>query len=95
MSINLAIVFGRRLHGAAGAAVALAGLLLPPMAIVMTLGALYGRYGDIDGAAARARRRRGRGGGLIGAIVIKMAQPLLREGVPGSLVAAAGFVAVG
>ena len=93
--INLAVVFGRRLHGAAGAAVALAGLLLPPMAIVMTLGALYGRYGDVDalqrvlgGVAAAAA-------GLIGAIVIKMAQPLLRQGVPGLAVAAAGFVAVG
>jgi len=93
--INLAIVFGRRLHGAAGAVVALAGLLLPPMAIVITLGALYGRYGDIDalqrvlaGVAAAAA-------GLIGAIVIKMARPLLREGVPGLVVAAAGFAAVG
>ena len=33
--------------------------------------------------------------GLIGAIVIKMARPLLREGVPGLVVAAAGFAAVG
>jgi len=65
------------------------------MVIVMTLGALYGRYGDIvalqrvlAGVAAAAA-------GLIGAIVIKMAQPLLRQGVPGLAVAAAGFVAVG
>ena len=61
----------------------------------MTLGALYGRYGDIEalqrvlaGVAAAAA-------GLIGAIVIKMAQPLLRQGAPGLVVAAAGFVAVG
>jgi chromate transporter len=93
--VNLAVIFGGRLHGAAGAAVALAGLLLPPMAIVLTLGALYARYGDIDalqrvlgGVAAAAA-------GLIGAIVIKMAQPLLREGAPALGVAAAGFVAVG
>ena len=93
--LNLAIIFGARLHGAAGAAVALAGLLLPPTVIVMTLGALYGRYGDIvalqrvlAGVAAAAA-------GLIGAIVIKMAQPLLRQGAPGLAVAAAGFVAVG
>jgi chromate transporter len=33
--------------------------------------------------------------GLIGAIVIKMAQPLLREGAPALAVTAAGFVAVG
>src|SRR5258707_1174308 len=46
--INLAVIFGARLHGPAGAAVALAGLLLPPMAIVLALGALYARYGDTD-----------------------------------------------
>jgi chromate transporter len=93
--VNLAVIFGGRLHGAAGAAVALAGLLLPPVAIVLVLGALYGRYGDIDalqrvlgGVAAAAA-------GLIVAIVIKMAQPLLRAGAPALGVAAAGFVAVG
>jgi chromate transporter len=93
--VNLAIVFGRRLHGAAGAAVALAGLLIPPVVIVLILGMLYARYGDIDalqrvlaGVAAAAA-------GLIVAIVLKMAQPLLRQGVAGLAIAAAGFVAVG
>src|SRR5882757_5865689 len=46
--VNFAVVFGSRLHGAAGAAVALAGLLIPPVAIVLVLGVLYGRYGDAD-----------------------------------------------
>jgi len=93
--VNLAVVFGGRLHGALGAAAALFGLLLPPMAIVLTLGALYQRYGDIDalqrvlgGVAASAA-------GLIGAVVIKMAAPLLREGAPALLIAAIAFVAVG
>jgi chromate transporter len=61
----------------------------------MLLGALYGRYGDIDalqrvlgGVAAAAA-------GLIGAMVIKMGQPLLRQGAPGMMIAVAGFVAVG
>jgi hypothetical protein len=45
--VNLAVVFGGRLHGAAGAAVALAGLLIPPVVIVLILGALYARFGDI------------------------------------------------
>lgn len=93
--VNLAVVFGGRLHGAAGAAVALAGLLIPPVVIVLILGTLYARFGDIDalqrvlgGVAAAAA-------GLIAAIVIKMAQPLLRQGAPGLVVAAAAFVAVG
>jgi chromate transporter len=93
--VNLAVVFGGRLHGAAGAAVALAGLLIPPVAIVLTLGVLYARYGDAEalqrvlaGVAAAAA-------GLILAIVVKMLQPLLREGAAALAVAAAAFVAVG
>jgi chromate transporter len=93
--VNLAVIFGGRLHGAAGAGVALAGLLIPPMAIVLTLGALYGRYGDVEalqriiaGVAAAAV-------GLIGGTVAKMMLPLWREGMPALLVAAVGFVAVG
>src|ERR1044072_3556314 len=35
--VNLAVIFGGRLHGAAGAAVALAGPLLPPVAGVRSL----------------------------------------------------------
>ena len=93
--VNLAVVFGSRLHGAAGAAVALAGLLLPPMAIVLVLGALYSRFGDVaalqrvlGGLAAAAA-------GLIGAMVIKMGQPLLRERAPALAIAALAFVGVG
>src|SRR3954470_13720342 len=46
--VNLAIIFGGRLHGAAGAAVALIGLLAPPVTIVLVLGAFYERYGGVD-----------------------------------------------
>jgi chromate transporter len=93
--VNLAVVFGGRLHGAAGAAVALAGLLIPPMVIVITLGALYSRFGDIDalqrilgGVAASAV-------GMIGAAVFKMTQPMLREGAGAIAIAVLAFVAVG
>jgi chromate transporter len=93
--VNLAVVFGGRLHGAAGAAVELLGLMLPPMSIVLVLGALYVRYGGIDalqriltGVAAAAA-------GLIVAIVIKMAKPMVRELSPAPFVALAAFAAVG
>jgi chromate transporter len=93
--VNLAVVFGGRLHGAAGAAVALLGLMLPPMTIVLVLGALYERYGGIDalqriltGVAAAAA-------GLIVAIVIKMAKPMLAKLSPAPFVALAAFAAVG
>src|SRR5882724_224699 len=93
--LNLAVIFGARMHGAAGAVAALAGLLIPPVAIVLTLGALYARFGDvaalqrvIAGVAAAAV-------GMIGGAVIKMMLPLAREGVPALAVAAAAFAAVG
>jgi chromate transporter len=93
--VNLAVVFGGRLHGAAGAAVALLGLMLPPVSIVLVLGALYERYGGIDalqriltGVAAAAA-------GLIVAIVIKMAKPMVAKLSPAPFVALAAFAAVG
>src|SRR5665647_1627154 len=45
--VNFSVVFGSRFGGVAGAAVALAGLLGPPLVIVTVLGALYARYGDL------------------------------------------------
>lgn len=93
--VNLAVVFGGRLHGAAGAAAALIGLLLPPTVIILVLGVLYSRFGDVValqrvlvGVAAAAA-------GLIGAMTVKMTLPLLREGAPALAIAAIGFVAVG
>ena len=71
------------------------GLLIPPVAIVLVLAMLYGRYGDIEalqrilaGVAAAAA-------GLLGATAVKMTQPLLREGIGALAVMAAAFVAIG
>jgi chromate transporter len=93
--VNLAVVFGGRLHGPAGAAVALGGLLLPPMVIVLVLGALYGRFGDVDALQRVLAGLAAAAAGLIGAMVIKMSLPLFREGVPAIIIAALGFAAVG
>src|SRR4030081_1299793 len=46
--VNLSMVFGSRFRGLAGGMAAFAGLLLPPMALMTILGALYARYGEID-----------------------------------------------
>jgi chromate transporter len=40
-SVNLSVIIGDRLAGVAGAAAAVAGLLLPGMVVVMTLGVLW------------------------------------------------------
>ncbi len=76
--INFAIVFGARLHGAAGAAAALIGLLVPPVAIVLVLGALYGRYGDVEALRRMLAGLSAAAAGLIAATAVKMALPLMR-----------------
>jgi chromate transporter len=74
--INFSVVFGSRIGGAAGAAVALVGLLGPPLVIVTVLAVLYAHYGDqamlggvLSGIASAAS-------GLLMAVVAKMAAPL-------------------
>src|ERR1700687_3763440 len=46
--VNFSVVFGARFGGAAGAAVALVGLMGPPLVIVMVLAVLYARFGDLE-----------------------------------------------
>src|SRR6516165_9986672 len=46
--VNFSVVFGSRFAGASGAAVALAGLMGPPLIILMVLAILYARFGDIE-----------------------------------------------
>jgi chromate transporter len=94
--VNFSVIFGSRLRGPAGAAVALAGLLGPPLVIVTILAMLYARYGEIawlqgilGGVAAAAA-------GLIIATVGKMAKPLFSRSLDfAPFVALAVFVAVG
>jgi chromate transporter len=40
-SVNMSVIIGDRLRGVAGATAAVAGLLLPGMAVIMTLGVLW------------------------------------------------------
>src|SRR5258707_7429067 len=61
--VNLSVVFGRRIRGLLGAAVASAGFLGPPFVIVSVVGFVYARVGEIaalqrmliGGAAAAVR----------------------------------------
>jgi chromate transporter len=78
-TVNFAVVFGARFGGAAGAALAMIGLMGPPLAIVTVLAFLYERYGDIAtlghilaGIAAAAA-------GLLVAVIAKMMGPLFAK----------------
>jgi chromate transporter len=93
--VNFSVVFGSRFGGAPGAAVALAGLMGPPLIIVTVLAILYERFGDLEvlsrilvGITAAAT-------GLLIAVVAKMAAPLFRKRWDWApLIAIAAFVGV-
>lgn len=94
--VNFSVVFGQRFGGAPGAAVAIAGLLGPPVAIVTMIGVLYAYFGDIDALGRILTGISSAAAGLIIAMVAKMATPLFRRGMnPAPFVAIVGFVAVG
>jgi chromate transporter len=94
--VNLTFVFGSRFRGLAGAIAAFSGLLGPPALIMVAMGALYHRYGEIEvlrrilsGVACAAI-------GLMLAVVFRMMMPLIkRRDVVGLLLLAATFVAIG
>jgi chromate transporter len=94
--LNLAIMIGYRFQGAAGAVAGVVGLVGFPFALVLGLGALYGRYrtlpaidGVLHGLASAAA-------GIVIAMAAHLLVPLLRRRrfVPLAFVLA-GFVAVG
>ncbi|HEY5067421.1 MAG TPA: chromate transporter [Xanthobacteraceae bacterium] len=94
--LNFSVVFGARFGGVRGALVAVAGLMGPPLLLVLVIASIYARYGDLPplrraltGVAAAAA-------GLMIATVAKMAQPLFRNrAVIGPLIALATFVTIG
>jgi chromate transporter len=94
--VNLSIIYGTRLYGFWGAAVALIGLLAPPVVLMILAGMAYQAYGQLPlfrggltGLAAAAA-------GLLIATAVSMTEPLVRrERIPQLLVALATFAAVG
>ncbi|WP_445503259.1 chromate transporter [Microvirga sp. G4-2] len=91
--VNISIYVGARFAGAAGAAAALLGLMVIPIAIVLCLGAAYTRYGDLPAVASTFRGIASAGAGLVVAMAIKIAWPVLRSGRT-ITIAALVFVAI-
>lgn len=94
--VNFSVVFGARFGGAAGATVALLGLLGPPVVIVTILGILYAQAGN-DAALGRILAGiSSAAAGLLIAMVAKMSAPVFRLGLHWSpLIGFVAFVAVG
>jgi chromate transporter len=77
--INFSVVFGSRFGGPAGAAVALAGLLGPPLVIVTVLAILYERFGGVETLSRILAGITAAATGLLIAVVAKMAAPLFQK----------------
>jgi chromate transporter len=94
--VNLSVVFGSRFGGIPGGIAAFAGLVGPPMVLVMILAVLYAHFGQLEvlrhilaGISCGAV-------GLLIAVVVKMLMPLLkRRDVVGLILMVAVFVAIG
>lgn len=93
--VNMSVAIGARFHGAAGSVASVLGLTMLPIAVVLSLAALYAGFKDVpavdralDGMAAAAA-------GLVVAMAIKMGWPILERRPWSALpVIAATFVAV-
>ena len=94
--VNLSVVFGRRIRGTVGAAVALVGLLGPPFVIVTLIGLVYARFGEVAALQRMLMGVAAAAAGLVLGTCAKMARPLLRDrlGVA-PLIALATFASVG
>jgi chromate transporter len=94
--INFSIIFGLRIRGAPGSFVAVAGLLGPPLLLVMISGAIYAHYGDLPAFRRMLTGVAAAAAGLLMATVAKMALPLFRNGkITAPLISLATFVAIG
>ena len=91
---NVALMVGDRFFGWRGAAAALAGMLAAPLAIVLALALLYGRFAEHPMVGAALRGMGAVTAGLILAMAIRLL-PGLRAGRAGWMLAAAAFVGVG
>jgi chromate transporter len=94
--VNFSVIFGSRVRGPLGGLVALVGLLGPPMALIVVIGALYAHYGDLPALRRALIGVTAAAAGLIMSTVAKMALPLFRNrAVGGPVIALATFGAVG
>jgi chromate transporter len=91
--VNIAIYVGARFSGATGASAALLGLMVMPVVIVLCLGAVYTRYADLPAVANAFRGIASAAAGLVVAMAIKIAWPVLRS-VRAVTIAALVFVAM-
>ena len=94
--VNLAVIFGQRHHGVLGGVLAFLGILGPPCALVMVVGAVYARYSDIETVRRVLNGISVVASGLILSVMLKISMPLARSrSIRAGIIVAAVFVCAG
>lgn len=94
--INLSVVIGSRYRGPLGSLSAFLGLMGVPVVIVIILGLLYERYGELQALRGMFAALGAAAAGLVITTAAKMAEPIVRRRpIAGMPVILAGFVLVG
>lgn len=94
--LNFSVVFGARFGGVSGAIAAMAGLMGPPLTLVLIIAGIYAHYGDLPALRRALTGVAAAAAGLMVATLVKMARPLFHNrAVTGPLIALATFVAIG
>ncbi len=91
--INLSVAMGARFRGVLGSLAAFTGLMAAPMAIVIGLGLLYARFGQVPAVGRAFAALAAAASGLVLATALKIAAPLPRTASAIGM-AAVTFVAV-
>jgi len=77
--VNVAVIVGQRFHGAAGAVVAVLGLLTMPFAIVLALAAAYANWAHVPALRGAAYGVTAAATGLVIATGFRMGGPIRRR----------------
>lgn len=91
---NLSLMLGQRYFGWRGAAAALGGLMIAPIAIVLAIAVLYARYAEVPAVQRAVAATSAVAAGLVLAMGIKMLRATRKRAWAWVLLAAA-FAAVG
>jgi chromate transporter len=94
--LNFSVILGARFRGAPGAIAAAAGLMGPPLLLVIVIAAIYAHYGDLPALRRALTGVASAAAGLMLATVAKMARPLFQgSAVTRPLIALVTFAAIG
>ncbi len=76
--VNMAVAIGARFRGPTGSLAAVAGLLVLPVAVVLMLASLYGRFAELPAVQGALGAMAAAAAGLVLAMAAKIAEPVLR-----------------